>query len=417
VDAGGLPIGVLSITGAHNHIIGLRLRDAGEGNRDALNISGPQAEANIVEQVIVDGATSADGIGIDQSAGTDFAESANVVWNCEVRGAADKGIKVTTGSHARIENCWVHDNVNGGIQAALGGHVQAWYNVVERNQGGSAQNGLSANPLDSPSAGEFSELLTQGNISRGNGANGISVRASVAEIRDDYLAGNGSSGLRVFNDVGDPADARVEGTSAVCNGVDGAVVADASTADLGGGPLGSPGNNAFTQNNLPGGGANLRNSTDLVVYALDNQWENCGSGSVCDYGRIAALDLSDHGLNTIFFPAQAHRAQPLLLAAVSPTKGRQGELLRIFGSGFNVIDGHFAEDNCSDVAGRNRCFPLRGNCVRIGGVSAPVEAVTPTMLVVRWPFTCIGPVKLVVSVDQGPTGSTSQPLTVCTNEG
>jgi len=105
-----------------------------------------------------------------------------------------------------------------------------------------------------------------------------------------------------------------------------------------------------------------------------------------------------------------------VVTAVFPNKGREGDLLRIFGSGFNVIDGHFAEDSCADVAGRNRCVPLRGNCVRIGGLSAPIEAVTPTMLVVRWPFTCIEPVDLDVTVDQGATGATSEPFTVCTNE-
>ena len=302
VDAEGLPIGILSITGSRNHITGLHLRNAGAGERDVLDISGADAEANLVERTIIDGAASADGIGIVEGAGQDFEASANVIRDCEVRGAADKGIKVTTDAHAVIENCWVHDNVNGGIQATLAGHVRAQHNLVERNRGGTAQNGLSANPPDASAPGEFSELVTRGNISRANGANGISVRASLAEIRDDYLAANASSGLRVFNDIGDPASARVEGTGAVCNGVDGAVVADTSTTDLGGGPAGSPGNNAFAQNNLPGGGANLRNSTGTVVYAVNNQWENCGTGSVCEEDRIAALDISDHGLNTIFVP-------------------------------------------------------------------------------------------------------------------
>jgi hypothetical protein len=49
-------------------------------------------------------------------------------------------------------------------------------------------------------------------------------------------------------------------------------------------------------------------------------------------------------------------------------------------------------------------------------VSAPVEAVTPTMLVVRWPFTCVEPVPLVVKVDQGATGTMSAPMVVCTND-
>jgi len=53
--------------------------------------------------------------------------------------------------------------------------------------------------------------------------------------------------------------------------------------------------------------------------------------------------------------------------------------------------------------------------VQINGASAPVEAVTPTMLIVRWPFTCAAPVPLVVTTDQGSTGASSAPFTVCTN--
>jgi hypothetical protein len=419
IDAGGNPIGALSVTGARNRIVGMWLRNAGQNQRDVLSIAGPFARGNIVERTLVEGAASADGIGIDDRAGDGFGDDVNVIRDCEVRGASDKGIKVTLGAYARIERTWVHDNANGGIQATLGGHVEALHNVVERNRGGTAQNGLSANALDDESTADsgFSELRTRGNISRNNGANGISVRAfSVAEIRDDYLAGNGSSGLRVFNDIGPPASCLVEGTSAVCNQVDGAVIANASTADLGGGSLGSTGHNAFTQNNLPAGATNLRNSTGALVSALNNQWEHCGRETSCDDAQIAAFDLGDHGVNTLFSPAQAHRAQEPVLTTLLPSKGRSGELLRIFGTGFNVIDGHFAEDSCSDVAGRNRCVPLRGNCVRIDGLVAQVEAVTPTMLVVRGPLTCVQPVEVVVRVDHGATVATSNTLIGCTNE-
>src|SRR5262249_3721627 len=153
----------------------------------------------------------------------------------------------------------------------------------------------------------------------------------------------------------------VEGTSAVCNAVDGAVVADTSTADFGGGAQGSPGNNAFTQNNLPGGGANLRNATATDVAAINNQWDDCGRETTCNDDAIATFELSDHGVNTLFTPAQAHRSQmPPILTGAAPATGEQGDVLRIFGTGFNVIDGHFSEGQCADVTGRNRCVPLRG---------------------------------------------------------
>lgn len=418
VDAGGLGIGALSINGAQNHVVGLRLRNAGGNNRDVLNISGAAADGNLVERTIVENAASADGIGIDQGAGKDFDETANVIRACEIRGAADKGVKVTTGAYARVEDSWVHDNANGGIQATIGGHVQVLRSLVEDNRGGSAQNGLAANANDGggePSG--FSELVTRGNVVWRSGANGASVRgSSVATLRDDYLARNSSSGLRVLNDIGPPASALVEGVSAVCNAADGAVVANSSLADFGGGQLGSRGSNAFTQNNLRGGGANLRNSADRTIFAADCQWEHCGGGQECSVDDIAAYDLADHGASTSILPARAHRAEEPVITGVWPAKGRAGEWLRIFGSGFNVIDGHFAEDRCSDVTGRNRCVPLRGNCVRIAGVPASVEAITPTMLVVRWPFTCLEPVPLTVTIDRGPTGATSNTFTVCTNE-
>ncbi|MFI5395101.1 MAG: right-handed parallel beta-helix repeat-containing protein [Candidatus Binatia bacterium] len=415
IDANGLPIGAFGIGGARNHIIGLHLRNSGGNDRDLLSITGPRADGNVVERTIIEGPSSADGIGVRRGAGKDFGNSANVIRDCEISGVSDKGVKVTTGAHARVERCWVHDNANGGIQATLGGHVQAWHNLVERNRGSTAQNGLSANAQDtSPGSSAPSELETWGDISRGNGANGVAVRdAAVGRLHDDYLAANGSDGLRIYNDTGPPSSASVEGTSAVCNAVDGAGVANLSSADFGGGALGSPGNNAFAQNNLPAGGSNLRNSTGIDVSAANNQWEHCGHGAICDDGAIITYDVGDHGVHTTIVPTQAHRSQqPPVVSGTEPTTGRRGGLLRIFGSGFNVIDGLFAEDKCTDVRGRNRCVPLRGNCVQIDGVAAPVEAVTPTMLVVRWPFTCVQPAPLVVTTA---FGGTSTPMMVCVN--
>jgi len=419
IDADGLAIPVVAVSGPRNRIVGLRLQNAGGGNRDVVSITGTAADANVVEHVIVQGAATGDGIGVDTDAGKGFDESVNIIRNCDVSGASDKGVKVTTGAHVRVERSWVHDNVNGGIQATLGGHVQAWHNLVERNRGGTAQNGLSVNARDDNTfTSGYSEMRSWGNVARGNGANGFSVRAfAFAHSLDDYLATNGSSGIRVFNDVGPAATALVEGTSAVCNAVDGAVVANSSIADFGAGPFAGAGDNAFTQNNLPGGGANFRNATGMLVSTINNQWEHCGHDTTCADATIASLDISDHGANTAFSPAQAHRSlQAPVVTAAEPAIGKQGDLLRIFGSGFNVIDGHFAEDQCADVSGRNRCIPLRGNCVQINGVSAPVEAVTPTMLVVKWPFTCTRPVSLVVTTDQGATGTSSTAYTVCTND-
>ncbi|HYD47027.1 MAG TPA: hypothetical protein VEB21_01700, partial [Terriglobales bacterium] len=237
---------------------------------------------------------------------------------------------------------------------------------------------------------------------------------AVAVVEDSYFAGNGTSGLRIFNDVGPASEVVVEGTSAVCNRADGAAVANTSTADFGGGALQSSGNNAFAQNNLPAGAANFRNATAMPIQANNSQWEHCGREASCDESAIRNRDLSDRGAHTDIAPAQAHRAlaMPRIDSVDSPT-GRAGELVRIYGTGFNVIDGHFAEDQCRDVRGRNRCVPLRGNCVRVDGVPAAVEAVTPTMLVIRRPFTCLSPGEVVVTVDKGATGVTSNSFSLC----
>lgn len=415
VDAQGLPFGTLSISGERNHIVGLGLRNAGGANRDVLRIGGPAAIGNVIERCVIADSAGGDAVSVDDGAGAGFDETVTVIRDCEISGAADKGIKVTTGAYARVEGSRIHDNTNGGVQSTLGGHLETVENVIEDNVGGSAQNGVAVQGFD-PLTGA-STLASQGDIVRRNGANGATARGySLMRFRDGYLAANGSSGLRVFNDLGEPAIGSAEGTTLACNGVDGAVAADDSRLDLGGGELGSRGNNALTQNDLPGGGANLRNATSNTVYAINNQWENCGNGTTCDDRAIAARDLSDDGLRTVFDPAQAQRGlQAPIVTRVSPAKGRAGDLLRIYGLRFNAIDGHFDERSCEDVAGRNQCIPLRGNCVRIGGIAAPVEAVTPTMLVVRWPFTCAFPVPLVVTVDHGSVGMSSEPFVVCSN--
>ena len=414
IDAGGLPIPGLAISGAANTVVGMRVRNTGSKNRDVLSIAGVNARANLIDRCIVEHSGTADGIGIDAGTGGDFLARANVVQDSEITAAADKGIKVTTNGYARLERNWVHDNANGGIQATLSGHVFARDNLVERSAGATAENGLSANGPAPETPTEPSELITDGNLSRFNAGDGISVRSiSLAVINNDALLANGVDGLRVFDENG-AASAAVQGVAVACNLGDGAAVSGLSQADFGGGPFESAGNNAFTQNNLPAGADNLRNATGAPVYAENAQWEHCGREPQCSISAIDAYDVSDHGLNTTVAPAQAQRSlRAPLITAVRPTKGAAGDLMRIFGSGFNTIDGYAAGSDCADVAGHNSCSPMHGNCARIKNVSAAIEAVTPTMLVVRLPFTCVEPTALTVQT-QG--GGLSLPFTVCTND-
>ena len=414
LDAGGNPNAALSITGGSNSIVGLRLRNTGPNNRDVLSISGPLARNNVIERCVIELSATGDGIGIDGGAGADFVASANVVRESEISGASDKGIKVTTNSYARVERSWVHDNVNGGIQATLSGHVLARDNLVERSTGAAlAQNGLSVNGPAPDAPAVPSELIADGNIARFNAGNGLSLRGlSVGVITNNYFAANSHDGMRVASE-GMPAAAVVQGTTTACNLVNGAVVEAGSQADFGGGDLGSPGDNAFTQNNLPAGADNLLNLTGSWIDALNNQWEHCKREPVCADDQIAAYDIRDHGRLTLFSPAQAHRSlRAPAVTGIRPSRGMAGDLIRIFGSGFNVIDGHAADATCPDLTLRNRCLPLRGNCVRIGAVAAPIEAITPTMLVVRLPISCVRPLTLTVAT-QG--GGISAPVPVCTN--
>lgn len=412
VDAQGAPFGAFSVSGARNHLIGLRLRGVGGEDRDVVRVAGANADGNVLEQLIVDSTASGDGIGIDDGAGNDFMETATVVRDCEVRAAGDKGIKVTTGAFARIERSWVHDNLNGGVQATLGGHVLAIDNLVERNAGIGGENGFAVQGLEEGDT--LSTMTLAGNLVRDNGGNGLSVRAfAAAVVADTAFVGNGTGGVRVFNDVGGPALAVIEGSALACNALDGIVVADDSLADLGGGRFASAGDNAFAFNGGAGIGFDLRNTSTQEVAAVWSQWTSCGAGVSCDEERVQRTDVRDLGGGTRISPAVAATGLGApAVTAVSPGRGRAGELLRIFGAGFDAVAG-YGDANCGSVAAANGCAPVRGNCVLIDGVPAAIEAVTPTMLVVRWPFTCLEPVPLRVAVARADGPATSDAMTVC----
>ncbi len=413
LDADGRANAVLTINGGDNTVRGLRLRNSGANNRDVVSISGPEASNNRIEQCIVEQSATGDAIGIDNEAGFDPIATANVVRQCEISTASDKGVKVTRNAYARVERSWLHHNANGGVQSTLSGHVTATDNLIEHNAGSTAQNGLSVNGVAPDTPMLPSELESEGNLVRFNGANGLSVRGlSVAVSNNDALVGNAKDGLRVANE-GTPATALVSGSTMACNGANGAAIEPTSFVDFGGGRFGLSGNNAFTQNNLPGGAENLLNLTTAALYATNSQWEHCGRLAECDDTQIASYDLSDQGRLTVIAPSQAHRSnQAPAITSVRPSKGVAGDLVRVFGSGFNVIDAYAADSTCPDTATRNRCVPLHGNCVRIGNTPAPIEAVTPTMLIVRLPFTCAEAVPLTVTT-QG--GGTSAVAAFCTN--
>lgn len=413
VDVQEMAFGGLSIGGARNHLIGLRLRNAGGQDRDLVRVAGARASGNVLEDLVVEGPATGDGIGVDDGAGSGFGAAATVIRGCEISGVGDKGVKVTTGAFARIESSHVHDNANGGIQATLGGNAYVADSLIERNAGVGAENGLAVQGAE---GGIASSMSGAGNLVRDNGGNGLSVRAfATAAIADSAFVGNGTGGIRVYNDIGPAALVAVEGSAFACNVLDGAVVLDSSVVDLGGGPFASFGANAFAFNGEPEPGIDLRAVSTEEVVAVGNQWQSCGSGVSCDERAVLANDIRDGGSGVVIEPAVAVGGDGFPeVTRVVPALGRAGELVRIFGSGFDAIGG-YGDGSCESIAAANGCDPVVGNCVTIGGVVAEVEAVTPTMIVARWPFTCLEPVALRVSVRRVAGVATSNSIEVCTN--
>lgn len=425
IDAAGLNAAALRITSADNVLSGLHIANSG-GDSDTVLIEGPEANGNRLDQVAVTGRALVpcqvgdaigcvlDGMcavpspaaprgvcGDDGIAVRDFAGAAapNVVHAAEVRGAHDKGIKASEGGVVRVERSLVTGNADGGIQATLSGHVTALENEVRANRGTPTANGIAANGARGGSL-DAAMLTTRGNLLVANALRGLSVRSlSIATLRDDFACGNGSAGrddgfgLAVFDAAAQAAWVDVRGLAAVHNLGGGVVVGDTSAGLFGSSE--TYGSNAFAFNGAPDPlfPANFRNQSSHALSAVGNQWEHCGDRIPCDVARVRARDVYRATLDATVAvePATAtpHREAPRITAIV-PSFATAGELVRIYGSGFDAIEG--AGSDCEDVAAANGCRPVRGNCVFIDRQPAEVVAVTPTMLVVRAPFTCVSPV-------------------------
>ena len=233
-----------------------------------------------------------------------------------------------------------------------------------------------------------------------NALRGLSVRSlSIATLRDDFACGNGAGergdgfGLAVFDAAGQSARIDVSGMAAVHNLGGGVVVGNDSVGFFG--SLDTPGANAFAFNGTmdPPFPVNFRNETTRALSAVGNQWEHCGASVPCDLARVRARDVYRATLDAMVAVAPAlatpQRDAPRI-TAIEPSFAAAGDLVRLYGSGFDAIEG--AGSDCGAVAAANGCRPVRGNCVFIDRHPAEVVAVTPTMLVVRAPFTCVAPV-------------------------
>lgn len=433
---------------------------------DTVAFAGPAALANRLENCIVRGPAVGDGISVETGAGTLYGAE-NVIVDSEITGAAGVGLKVTTGARAAVRRSCLHGNRNGGALATLGGRLAAIENLVQHNAPGKAPSGLAVG--SSGEHGARSTLVTAGNIIRFNGARGVSVTdAADAVLVDDYVTDNQFVGARVETTTPGAAPlASFEGVALVCNHNDGLsgtcepsldpagtpCLTDADCCGIGAGccvgddgcampvrcasrapqgfgvvlarcdgcelaivELGNPGGlggNAFTLNNntYPNSlGVNLLQGLPGLTVARGNQWERCGSGASCDLAAVAAGDvrLAD-GADIDLGNASAARADVPLITDVSVGRPRAGEVVRIFGRGFNAIDGAACSRARAPVNACSAENPrvVRQNLSRYGNLvqitiagqtsTVDVDAVTPTMLAFRMPFDCFAAATLKVS--------------------
>jgi hypothetical protein len=421
IDGNGLDAAALRIVGSQNQIIGLRITDVG-GDSDVVVLEGPECIDNLLDQVQVVGRATTlcgtnnlgclidgvcrepspaspqgfcgnDAIGIRSLAG---AAGPNRIRRALISSARDKGVKVSNGAVAVVEDSVVTGNADGGMQATLSGQLTARQNILLANHGTTSANGLAANGPDGGSSLP-AILNTRGNLSIGNALRGISIRSlSLATLRDDFVCGN-DVGLAMLDAAGLSPLVVANGLSVTHNTISGIVAVDGSRAAFGNAI--SPGDNAVAFNGRlrPPTPANFRNQTALPVPAIGNHWEHCGPLGVCDTNAVQALDIftANAQAPVSIEPAQPTRQRAAArITAIDPPFAAAGDLVHIYGSGFDAIDG--VGTSCTNLESVNSCHPMRGNCVQIGRTPAQVVAVTPTMLVVRAPFTCVAPVTVAV---------------------
>jgi hypothetical protein len=419
IDGNGLDSAALRIVGSSNQVFGLRVTNVG-GDSDLVVVEGDAANDNVLDSLQVLGRASTvcgtngagcfvDGVcrvptrqdpqgvcGDDGIAVRSFAGAAgpNIIRRCVISGARDKGVKVSERGAAIVEDSIISGNTDGGLQATLSGYLTARRNIVRANRGTNTANGLAANGAVAGSPVP-SRLETRGNLSVNNSLRGISVRSlSVADLRDDFVCGNGA-GVGIFDAAGLSAIAAGNGLAIVGNANSGVVIADQSRASFG--VLIAPGDNAIAFNGLPKPStpANFRNQTSFPITAVGNFWEHCGPRIPCDTAAVQSGDIfTARAVAPVAIkPAQntRRRAAPRI-TVIDPPFAAAGEVVRIYGSGFDAIEGNAG--SCNTIADVNTCEPLHGNCVMIDRTPAEVIAVTPTMMVVRAPFTCVAPVTL-----------------------
>jgi len=191
-----------------------------------------------------------------------------------------------------------------------------------------------------------------------------------------------------------------------------------------------PGRNAFTANRNAPAGANFQmKNVVTTVPAGGDQWESCPDGPPCD----VTPDVAPPGAPVAVDPvANPHAAADFALVRVSPPRPRAGDVVRVYGTGFDAIAGNPTTNDCialpacvtdgtcacsiEDPAVQLRNRQTNANRIRIRLNGVPLcyvgtdaaqhcmiepDAVTPTMLAFRMPFDCFAPLTLDVAKHVG----------------
>jgi len=337
-----------------------------------------------------------------------------IVANSEIRHAYDRGVK-STGGTLRVVDSWLHHNLSGGaLVEAPEGDLEVVRSILESN-GRNASLAivrasapqLSVEQADSSPSG--ARLRSSGNVLFDGPGAGVLLEANArGQVRETFVAAMLGHGIEVAPGAGDPSDPLLfEGNATAYSqrGVDldtqGSDPESPAAVDFGGAENGgSAGRNAFAGNAV----RNFVLRGPEVVSATNNQWEHCGTGSVCNTLSIVAFDLAMPAIGALLVaPEQPHHNPGTLsVEGVQPRKvAAAGDLVAVTGRGFNAIDAILADPTfCSDPdPGYGCCNPLWGTCVEIEDPStaqwlpAHLLAVTPTHLVVRSPVSCSQPVQ------------------------
>lgn len=482
LNVGTLKHPVVRVYGRDAELRGLVLR----GTHSADPVQDPQADtvdfmstsrrSAVVDSTVL-GPSHGDAVGAQCGAGGSDAD-ANLVVDSTVRAAQDKGVKVATGAVQLVSGSCIADNENGGIQATDGGRAIARENVVQHNVPDEAENGIFANENDVDAAFGRSSVTTRGNIVRFSGNRGLSVVAdATGDFRDDYVARNQYAGARVEStQPGVRPEATFRGVAFVCNKVerlsgscsspagrpcldDGDCAAGArctSTFPEGQGlsigfaggcscvtapcacpapavTLGDGGSGgaeiALTENqrDQSQGGRNLVFGVPGATFAAGGtQWEDCSDAS-CDPTHAEAIRiahvLAADGATVTVSPLVRSDARPRTLLEVSPARPRAGDVVRVYGTGFDAVLGNALSTACQQppARGADFCDPSEpelaqinrgadGNRLRllirsavssVPAVPLDLVAVTPTMLAFRMPTDCFGPHKLTLNFEGG----------------